>query len=243
MNTQENLHQLGLLKLSGMRKTYQSITEMPIDKHPQGHEMISLLIQSEVQHRQSQKTDLYLRMAKLRYRATLDQVNCSKERNLSREKVLQLADANFIRRSENILITGATGSGKSYLACAIGHQACLNGHRVFYINMTRFIEKIGQARVDGTLMKIINQIEKVKLLILDDFGLQPMNQDTKLALLQILEDRHQINSTLIASQLPINMWFDYLKEPTLADAIMDRLTENAHRFELKGESLRKKKIN
>ncbi len=243
MNLQENLQQLNVLKLHGMKKTYQSVMELPIDKQPAAHELLSLLLQSEIQQRQLQKSELLSKMAKLRYKASLDQIKCGPERNLNLESIQLLADTFFIKKTENILITGATGSGKSYLACAIGNQACIHGHKTLYLNMNRFIEKIAQSRLDGSFIRLLNQIEKVKLLILDDFGLQPMNQDTKIALLQILEDRYQLRSTIIASQLPVNLWFDYLNEPTLADAIMDRLTENAHRFELKGDSLRKKKLD
>ena len=138
------------------------------------------------------------------------------------------------------LISGATGSGKSFLACAIGHQACVMGYKTLYLNLNRFTEKIMVARLDGSFIKLLNQLEKVKLLLLDDFGLAPLDQNTRLALLQILEDRYAKKSVVIASQLPIAKWHEYIGEPTLADAIMDRLFANAHRFELKGESLRKK---
>jgi DNA replication protein DnaC len=154
---------------------------------------------------------------------------------------MRLADGMFIDRAENILITGATGCGKSYLACALGRQACSLGYRVIYFGMNRFLEKIAQSKLDGTFIKMLNQIEKTHLLILDDFGLTPLDSISRLALLQVLEDRYERRSVIITSQLPVIKWYDFIGEPTLADAIMDRLAGNAHRIELKGESLRKKK--
>lgn len=243
MNTNENLQQLGILKLQGMKKSYQALTDLPLDKQPEGHQMLSLMIQSETQHRQLLRTDMLLRLGKLRYRATLDQIICSQQRNLPKEKLAQLTDCTFIQQGKNIIITGATGCGKSYLACALGNQACLMGYKTMYLNMNRFFEKLAQAKLEGSFIKLLNQLEKVRLLIFDDFGLQPLNQNIKIALLQILEDRYELKSTIIASQLPFNKWYDYINEPTIADAIMDRLAENAHKIELKGESLRKKKNN
>jgi len=154
---------------------------------------------------------------------------------------MRLADGMFIDRAENILITGATGCGKSYLACALGRQACSLGYRVIYFGMNRFLERIAQSKLDGTFIKMLNQIEKTHLLILDDFGLTPLDSISRLALLQVLEDRYEKRSVIITSQLPVMKWYDFIGEPTLADAIMDRLAGNAHRIELKGESLRKKK--
>ena len=131
-------------------------------------------------------------------------------------------------------------SGKSFLACAFGNQACVMGYKTLYLNLNRFTERIIHSKIDGSCIKLLNQIEKVSLFILDDFGLAPLDQTTRLALLQILEDRYGKKSIVIASQLPIAKWHESIGEPTLADAIMDRLLANAHRFELKGESLRKK---
>jgi DNA replication protein DnaC len=160
---------------------------------------------------------------------------------------MTLADGLFIDRAENILITGATGCGESYLACAIGRQVCSLGYRVIYFGMNRFLEKVSQSKLDGTFIKMLNQIEKTHLLIFDDFGLTPLDNISRLALLQILEDRYGKKSIIITSQLPVVKWYDFIAEPTLADAIMDRLAGNAHRIELKGESkkekVRKKRIN
>ena len=243
MNTTENQQQMTKLKLHGMAKSYQSILQLPVNKQPEGHELISHLVQAEVQHRQMQRTDFLLRNGKLRYTASIEKIECSPARNFTKQQLLQLSDGSFIEKAQNVLITAATGGGKSFLACALGNQACLLGYRTLYLNMNRFFERIAQSKIEGTFLKLINQIEKVKLLIIDDLGLQPMTQEVKIALLQILEDRYQISSTIITSQLPVNKWYDYFKEPTLADAIMDRLTAHAHRIELKGESMRKKKVN
>ena len=131
-------------------------------------------------------------------------------------------------------------SGKSFVACAFGHQACVMGYKTLYLNLNRFTEKITHSKIDGSFIKLLNHLEKLDLLILDDFGLAPLDQNARLALLQILEDRYGKKSIIIASQLPIGSWHQSIAEPTLADAIMDRLLANAHRFELKGESLRKK---
>ncbi|MCB0665043.1 MAG: ATP-binding protein [Saprospiraceae bacterium] len=209
MNPQSTLEQLKLLKLQGMATGYQAILDLPSHQHPGAHELLSELTQKEVMSRAQIKTEIYLRLSKLRYSATLDEIQYADQRNLSKQQITSFADCTYIKRAENILITGATGCGKSFLACALGHQACLLGYKPLYLNMNRFIEMIMLTKLDGTFIKLLNRIEKVHLLILDDFGLQPLKAETRLALLQILEDRYQRKSTIIASQLPVNKWYEY----------------------------------
>jgi DNA replication protein DnaC len=241
MNTQITIDHLTKLKLNGMARTYQAVLSMPVQDQPSINQLMARLVESEIQERTNKRTDLYLRLSKLRYNAVIENIHCSPHRNLDKEKLLMIADCGFIARSENILITGATGCGKSFLACAIGRQACSFGYRTLYLGMNRFLDKISMSKLDGTYIKLLNQIEKTHLLILDDFGLHPLDGITRLALLQILEDRYEKKSVIITSQLPVNKWYDFFGESTIADAIMDRLAVNAHHFELKGESLRKKK--
>jgi len=241
MNKQITLDHLAQLKLDGMLQAYQAVLALPVQNQPTINQFMARLVEAEMQNRIAKRTELYLRQSKLRYNAILEQVHCNPERNLSQEKLMMIADCSFIDRSENLLICGATGSGKSYLACAIGRQACALGYRTIYFGINRFLEKISLSKIDGTYIKLLNQIEKYQLIIIDDFGLHPLDGITRLTLLQILEDRYGIRSTIITSQLPVAKWHEYIGESTVADAIMDRLAVNAHRFELKGESLRKKK--
>lgn len=242
MNTTENLNQMHSLRMTGMARCYEVILTQPVHQHPQGHELIATLLEAELLNRKNERTQMLLRFGRLRYQPGIEQITCSASRNLSKQTLASLSDGAFIDRGENILITGATGCGKSYLACALGHQACLMGYKTLYLNMNRFIERIALAKTDGTFVKLLNYLERIKLIIFDDFGLQPLDHNAKLALLQILEDRYQQKSAIIVSQLPTAKWYEYINEPTIADAILDRLSANAHRIELKGESLRKKTI-
>lgn len=242
MNTNETLQQMQQLKFHGMQSSYSLQLELPIHQQLEAHELIAQLIQAELLSRNNERTAYYLRLAKLRLPAVAEEVECSAVRNFTKQQLLTLLEGRYLRQGENILITGATGCGKSYLACALGHQACIQGHRTTYLNMNRLIEKINLSKLDGTYIKYLNYLERQTLIILDDFGLQSLNQDVKLALLQILEDRYAKRSIIITSQLPVSKWYEYINEPTLADAIMDRMTAQVHRVELKGESKRKKKI-
>lgn len=227
------------MKLGGMASAYEGILALPLNQQPEAHEMLARLTDAEQQYRVDRRTKMNLRLSKLRYQVTLQDIHCSEKRNLSKQTMTLLADCSFIDRGENLLITGATGCGKSYLACALGHHACLNGYRTLYFNLNRFIETIAVAKADGTLIKWMDRIKKAKLIILDDFGLQPINHQVKLTLLQILEDRYEKAATIIATQLPVAKWHQYIDEPTIADAILDRIIPKAHRIELKGKSLRK----
>jgi DNA replication protein DnaC len=243
MDQQNTLEQLQTLKLTGMAKRYEAIMNQPVHQQPEPHTLLAMLTEAEAGYRVHQRTQLYLRLAKLRYNATPEQINCTPGRGITKEMLATLSDGTFIEKSENLLITGSTGCGKSYFACAMGRNACLLGHRTLYYSMNRFIEALAAARLDGTYIRWLNGIAKTPLLIMDDFGLQPLSHDMRLSLLQILEDRFAKGSTIVTSQLPVNKWHEYIKEPTLADAICDRLTANAHKIELKGESLRKSKNN
>lgn len=212
---------------------------LPINQQPCADIILSQLLQAEVQHRADKRKNMFLRLSKLRYQATLHDINCSAKRNLSKEQLAKITDTAYLDRAQNIIITGATGCGKSYLSCALGHHACLNGYRTLYFNLNLFIEKLALAELDGSKLKWFNQLSKASLLILDDFGLQPLNHSILVSLLQILEDRYGKSSTIICSQIPVEKWQIYLNEPTLSDAILDRLVHNAHRINLTGKSLRK----
>ena len=234
-----SLETLRQMKLEGMASAYEAILNLPVNKHPEAHKLVARMVDAEQHHRSHKRMKMFLRLSKLRYQATMQDIDCSSKRNLSKEKITLLADSTYIDRGENILITGATGCGKSYLACALGNNACVTGYRTLYFNMNRFAEQITLAKTDGTIIKWLDRLKKAKLIILDDFGLQPLTHQVKLLILQILEDRYETSSTVICSQLPVNKWHQYFDEPTIADAILDRIIPKAHRIELKGKSLRK----
>lgn len=224
-----------------MASSYSAQLDLPIHQQLDAHELIGHLIQNEMLARNNERTNYYLKLAKLRLPALPEHIECSAARNLTKQQLATLLEGHYLKQGANVLISGSTGSGKSFLACALGHQACLQGFKTTYLNMNRLIERITIAKLDGSYIKFLNHLERQTLIILDDFGLQSLSQDVKLALLQILEDRYAKRSVIITSQLPVSKFYEYLNEPTLADAIMDRLTANAHRLELKGESRRKVK--
>jgi DNA replication protein DnaC len=201
------------------------------------------LLDSEYEYRHHRKTELSIKRARFRYQASIEEVHCAPVCNLEPSQWIRLADGSFIDRHENVFITGATGCGKSFLASALGYQACRLGCRVAYFNLHKLLQKLYLAKADGSYTKELERIEKQHLLILDDWGLQPLDQAARLALLQIMEDRHGKASTIITSQLPVKEWYDYIGDATLADAILDPLLHQAHRIELKGESMRKRPVS
>jgi DNA replication protein DnaC len=241
MNTTQTLEQMRELKLNGMVHSYQSQLELSVNHQLEGHEMIAHLVQAEKLNRSNARLATLLMAAKLRFHAIPESIECNATRNLTKGQWSLLLEGSFVQQGETILITGSTGCGKSFIACALGYQACMLGIRTRYYNMNRLIEAVSMAKTEGSYLKFLNQLEKIPLIIIDDFGLQALSKNMKLAILQIMEDRYAKKSLIVTSQLPVSTWYDYLDEPTLADAIMDRMTAKCHRLELKGESRRKKK--
>jgi len=229
------------LKFTGMVEAFQASLQTKQNEKFTADEFINYLIQSEWDHRQNRKVNLSMRRARFRYQAIMEDIDFTSGRGLDKNQILRLADCSFVEKNECVLIAGATGVGKSYLASALGHQACTKGFKVLYFNTAKLFSKLRMSKADASYTREINKLAKQDLLILDDFGLHPLDAPTRLMLLEIIEDRHGKKSTIIASQIPITKWYDMLEEETIADAILDRLIHNAHRIELKGESMRKKK--
>lgn len=203
-------------------------------------EWLATLIEAEWQHRQSQRLRRSLRQARFRYTSCLTDVDHQSPRNLDSNQWQRLSDGSFIDRKENLIITGATGVGKRFLASALGHQACVPGYKVLYQSTAKLLSRLKMAQADNSYNREVARIEKQDLLILDDFGLTPIDKASRYILPELMEDRHGKRSTLIATQLPVSSWYELIGAQTVADAILDRLVHTAHGIELKGEPLRKK---
>jgi DNA replication protein DnaC len=238
---QQMLTQLHNLRLSGIAEALQQQREQPntyVDLSFE--ERLELLVAAEVTYRDDRRLIRLLRAAKLKLSATMSDIDYQHPRGLKKNVMAGLAAGDWLVHYQNLLITGPCGSGKSYIACALGHHACLQGHAVRYFRTNRLLDALGIARVDGSYTRLLNQLAKTELLILDDFGLEPLKQTQRNDLLEIMDDRYGHHSTLVSSQLPTSEWHASIGDATLADAILDRLMHNAHRIELKGTSLRKK---
>jgi DNA replication protein DnaC len=204
------------MKLYGMQQTYHTLLEGNQYHSLTNDEFINLLIQAEWEERENRKIDRYLKGAHFRYQASIEEIDFTKSRNMDKTFLLRLADCSYIKRREDVLITGPTGVGKSYIASALGHQACQNGYRVLYFNSQRLFSRLKMSKADGSYYKEINKIEKQDLLILDDFGLQPLDNYSRSTLMEIIEDRHGRKSTIISSQLPVGSWYEVIGESGLA---------------------------
>ena len=238
------LEKMRKMKLYGMLHSFKHATQTQSMAGLTADELIHLLVENEWDERQNRSMERSLRNARFRYKATVEGLDFHPERRLDKNQLLRLADGGYIKKGENILLTGSTGTGKSYLACALGNQACAQGHKVLYTNTNRLLTQLKMAKADGSSIKEMIKLEKQDVLILDDFGIQPLDIQGRMLLMEIIEDRHGKKSTIITSQLPITAWYEVIGDQTLADAILDRIVHDAHRLELQGESLRKKrKIN
>lgn len=236
----QSLQQLRQLKLTGLADALEMQFNQPNTYNELGFaERISLAIQQEISSRQDKRLQRLLRAARFKVAARLEDIDYSHPRGLKQSTLASLQSNDWITRHQNIVFTGPTGCGKTYLACALGHHACHQGYRVRYYRATRLFEQLTIAHGDGSYLKLLEQIAKTELLIIDDWGLEPLTQSQKNDLLEIMEDRHNTKSTLFTSQLPLKQWHEFINDPTLADAILDRLLHNAHKLPLKGESMRK----
>ena len=239
--TQQINTQLTTLKLSGIRAALSQQNEQPnLYVEQSFEERLCLLLDNEITQREQRKIERLIRQAKFRVNGTLAQLNYGASRQLNKTQIRSLAQGEWLRLHQNILITGATGCGKTYLACALGHNHCQQGENVYYFRLKELLEKMFMAQADGSYRKLINKLTSANLLILDDWGLEPLTPQQRSDLLELIDARYDTKSTLIASQLPIENWYDMIGESTHADAILDRLVHGAIKLELKGESMRKK---
>src|SRR5580765_3965635 len=235
--THERLITLGL---TGMAKALEEQRRSPDLDALSFEERIGLLVDREAAERDTKRLTTRLKFAALRQSACVEDVDLRTPRGIDRSVFARLVGGDWIARNENLLITGATGLGKSWIACALGHKACRDNRSVQYHRVPRLFEALALARGDGRYGRLLKTLGRVQLLILDDWGLAPLTGEQRRDLLEIMDDRHERGSTIVTSQVPVDHWHEVIGDPTIADAVLDRLVHNAHRLLLKGESLRKR---
>lgn len=239
MSTQ-TIAQLRELKLGGMAHALQTqLEQVGTYEGLPFMERLGLLLEQENLSREQRKQERLIRQAHFRLRASVQEIDYQHPRNITASQIAHLAQGDWINRAQNLLLTGPCGSGKTYLACALGHNACLHGYSVRYYRLSRLLLELTQAKADGSYHKQLKQLAKIQLLVIDDWGLEPLKPAHRNDLMEIMDDRHGHTSTLMISQLPTDQWYACIGDNTLADAILDRLMHNAHRVTLKGESMRK----
>ena len=239
MLTHPTLNRLVTLGLTGMAKAFDEQQRQPDIAALGFEERFALLVDREATERENKRLVNRLRFAKLRQNAVVEDIDMKALRGLDKALFQKLVASEWIERHQNLLIIGPTGIGKSWIACALGHKACRDNHSVIYRRLPRLFDALALARGDGQHARLLKMLARVELLILDDWGLAPMLADQRRDMLEIMEDRHGRGSTIVTSQLPVEHWHEIIADPTIADAILDRLVHNAHRLTLKGESLRK----
>ena len=237
-HTREQLH---ALRLAGMLDALDQQQAQPATHDLAFEERFALLVEREVLYRENRRLARLLKEAKLRVDACIEDIDYRHPRGLQKSRMAQLASLDWIRQSLNLCLTGPTGCGKTWLACALGNQACRQGLSVRYLRLPTLLEQLRIAHGDGSYVRLMGQLLKTDLIILDDWGIQPLTRQQRNDLMEVIEDRHDRRSTLIASQLPIEHWHEYIGEATLADAILDRLLHGAHRLKLTGESMRRER--
>ena len=240
MLLQQTLDLLYAMKLNAMAEGFKEQMNQADIHELSFEERFSLLVDRQWNYRENRKIKRLLDGAKLKINACIEDIDFKAPRGIDKSVILRLADCQWIKNAENIIITGPTGGGKTYIACALANKACRMGLPAFYIRIPRLFQELGIAKADGSYAKIMKRLLRTKVLILDDFGLAPLAPAERHDLLEIVEDRHGTSSTIVTTQLPIGSWHDAIKDPTIADAILDRLIHNAHKISLKGvESMRK----
>ena len=236
------LDQLRALRLDGMAKAMEEQLQMSDIEDLRFEDRLALLIDRESTERASRRLKARLRKAKLRQGyACVEDVDYRTRRGLDKSLFMSLSSCDWVAQHRNVLLTGPTGVGKTFLACALAQKACREGYKVQYLRMPRLFEELRLAHADGRYPKLMAGLAKTDLIVLDDWGLAPLANADRLEILEILEDRHEVRSTMVTSQLPVDAWYEAIDHPTLADAILDRLVHNAYRIALKGESMRRKK--
>jgi DNA replication protein DnaC len=236
--TLDLLHELGL---HGMAHGFRELAQNPEAGHLQHGEWLAILLEHEATLRRQKRFEARARTARLRHPASVEDIDYHAQRGLDRVLLLKLCGCDWIRQHHNLLVTGPTGIGKSWIACALGHKACRENLSVLYQRVPRLMAALALARGDGRYAKLLRSLARVNLLILDDWGPEPLGAEQRRDLLEIVEDRYDSGSLLITSQLPIARWYELIGDPTLADAILDRVIHNAYRIELSGDSLRKRR--
>jgi DNA replication protein DnaC len=240
MLTHPTLDKLHALRLMGMAKALQEQMDLPESQTLSFEERLGLLVDRELTDRSDRRLTTRLRQAKLRLSACLEDLDYRHPRGLDKSLMLGLASCQWVKERHNVLITGPTGVGKTWVACALGHQACREGYSVLYRRLPRLLQELSIAKGDGRYPKLMTSLAKTAVLILDDWGLASLNDENRRDVLELLEDRHGRGATLVTSQFPVEHWHEALGNPTLADAILDRLLHNAYKMNLRGDSMRKR---